>query len=171
MWGNSGKSKYSCPQGFEPMLPQVDVRHLYSVVILAEELNFTRAAHRLRITQSALSRQITELETQHGFQLFNRDRKRAAQLTEAGRTFVQEARSALLHADRAIHFARAAHHGYENVLLVGHAHHADQEWVSTLLTIRLPLSSGVTSKAANGGQFKTGQREWPGTRLFYSVAS
>jgi hypothetical protein len=51
------------------------------------------------------------------------------QLPEAGRTFVQEARSALLHADRAIHLARAAHHGYENVLLVGHAHHADQEWV------------------------------------------
>ena len=121
------------------MVPQVDVRHLYSVVILAEELNFTRAAHRLRITQSALSRQITELETQHGFQLFNRDRKRAAQLTEAGRTFVQEARSALLHADRAIHLARAAHHGYENVLLVGHEAHADQTWVSTLLTIGLPL--------------------------------
>jgi hypothetical protein len=33
------------------------------------------------------------------------------------------------------------------------------------------LSSGVKSKAANGGHFKTGQREWPGTRLFYSVAS
>src|SRR5438128_3565034 len=69
------------------MLPQLDVRHLYSVVILAEELNFTRAAHRLRITQSALSRQITEFEKQHGFQLFNRDRKRAAQPTEAVRTF------------------------------------------------------------------------------------
>src|SRR5438477_5311866 len=63
------------PQGFEPMLPKADVRHLYSLVILAEKLNFTRAAHRLRITQSALSRQITELETQHGFQLFIRDRK------------------------------------------------------------------------------------------------
>jgi len=121
------------------MLPLVDVRHLYSVVILAEELNFTRAAHRLRITQSALSRQINELETQHGFQLFNRDRKRAAQLSEAGRTFVQEARLALLHADRAIHMARAAHHGYENVLLVGHESHADQTWVSALLTIGLPL--------------------------------
>ena len=121
------------------MLPQLDVRHLYSVVVLAEELNFTRAAHRLRITQSALSRQINELETQHGFQLFNRDRKRGAQLTEAGRTFVQEARSALLHADRAIHLARAAHHGYENVLLIGHEPHADQTWVSTLLTIGLPL--------------------------------
>ena len=121
------------------MLPQLDVRHLYSVVILAEELNFTRAAHRLRITQSALSRQITELEKQHGFQLFNRDRKRAAQLTDAGRTFVEEARSALLHADRAIHLARAAHNGFENVLLVGHAPHADPAWISTLLTIRLPL--------------------------------
>jgi DNA-binding transcriptional LysR family regulator len=119
--------------------PQLDVRHLYSVVVLAEELNFTRAAHRLRITQSALSRQITELEKQHGFQLFNRDRKRAAQLTEAGRTFVEEARSALLHADRAIHLARAAHHGYDSVLLVGHAPHTDLSWVSTLLTIRLPL--------------------------------
>jgi hypothetical protein len=32
-------------------------------------------------------------------------------------------------------------------------------------------TSGVTSKAANGGHFKTGQRKWPGTRLFYSVAS
>lgn len=121
------------------MLPQVDVRHLHAVVTLAEELNFTRAAHRLCITQSALSRQITELERQHGFQLFNRDRKRAAELTEAGRTFVQEARSALLHADRAIHLARAAHNGYDHVLLIGHAPHADQRWVSTLLAIRLPL--------------------------------
>ena len=121
------------------MLPQLDVRHLYSVVILAEELNFTRAAHRLHITQSALSRQITELEKQHGFQLFNRDRKRAAQLTDAGRTFVEEARSALLHADRAIHLARAAHNGYDHVLLVGHAPHADPAWISTLLAIRLPL--------------------------------
>jgi hypothetical protein len=33
------------------------------------------------------------------------------------------------------------------------------------------VASGVTSKAANGGHFKTGQRKWPGTRLFYSVAS
>jgi DNA-binding transcriptional LysR family regulator len=121
------------------MLPQLDVRHLYSVVVLAEELNFTRAAHRLRISQPAFSRQITALEKQYGFQLVTRDRKRGAQLTEAGRMFVEEARSALLHADRAIHLARAAHHGYDNVLLVGHPTHADHAWISTLLTIRLPL--------------------------------
>jgi len=121
------------------MLPQLDVRHLYSVVVLAEELNFTRAAHRLRISQPAFSRQITALEKQYGFQLVVRDRKRGAQLTEAGRMFVEEARSALLHADRAIHLARAAHHGYDNVLLVGHPTHADHSWISTLLTVRLPL--------------------------------
>jgi hypothetical protein len=33
------------------------------------------------------------------------------------------------------------------------------------------LASGVTSKAANDGHFKTGQRKWPGTSLFYSAAS
>jgi len=33
------------------------------------------------------------------------------------------------------------------------------------------LASGVTSKPANGGHFKTGQGKWPGTKLFYSVAS
>src|SRR6516165_2695385 len=93
-----GKSRIQNRTPRAAMLPQLDVRHLCSVVILAEELNFTRAAHRLRISQPALSRQITELERQHGFQLFTRDRKRAAQLTEAGRTFVEEARSALLHA-------------------------------------------------------------------------
>jgi hypothetical protein len=48
---------------------------------------FCPQAARLRITQSALSGQITELEKQHGFQLFNRDRKRAAQPAQAGRTF------------------------------------------------------------------------------------
>ena len=35
----------------------------------------------------------------------------------------------------------------------------------------LVKASGVTPKAANGGHFKTGQRKWPGTRLFYSAAS
>lgn len=117
----------------------LEVRHLHAVIVLAEELNFTRAAHRLRISQPAFSRQITALERQYGFQLVTRDRTRGVQLTEAGRIFVEEARSALLHADRAIHLARVAHHGYDNVLLIGHPTHADHAWTSTLLTIQLPL--------------------------------
>jgi len=34
-----------------------------------------------------------------------------------------------------------------------------------------PAASGVTLKPANGGQGKTGQRKWPGTKLFYPAAS
>jgi len=32
--------------------------------------------------------------------------------------------------------------------------------------LQFQLSSVVTSKPANGGQLKTGQRKWPGLRLF-----
>ena len=55
------------------MFPKVEVRHLHAVIVLAEELNFTRAADRLNITQSAFSKQITEIEAQHRFHLFIRN--------------------------------------------------------------------------------------------------
>jgi hypothetical protein len=47
------------------VFPRVEVRHLHAVIGLAEDLNFTRAVDRLHITQSALSKQITEIEEQH----------------------------------------------------------------------------------------------------------
>jgi len=51
------------------VLSIIEVRHLHTVIVLADELNFTRAAHRLRISQPALSRQITDLEEWHGFRV------------------------------------------------------------------------------------------------------
>jgi DNA-binding transcriptional LysR family regulator len=123
------------------MFPYLEVRHLHAVVVLGEELNFTKAAQRLHLTQSALSRQITEIEKQHRFSLFIRDNRRAVrvELTDAGRVFIEEARSSLLHIERAVHLARAAHDGANNVLTIGHSHEADQAWVSNLLAVRLPL--------------------------------
>jgi len=123
------------------VFPNVEVRHLHAVIALGEELNFTKAAHRLHLTQSALSRQITEIEEQHRFRLFHRHNRRVVrvELTDAGRVFVAEARSSLLHMDRAVHLARAAHDGADNVLTIGHSHEADQAWVSDLLAVRLPL--------------------------------
>jgi DNA-binding transcriptional LysR family regulator len=121
------------------VFPKVEMRHLQAVIVLAEELNFTRAAHRLHITQSALSKQITEIEEQHRFHLFTRDKKRTVELTEVGRIFVEEARSALLHIDRAIQLGRAAHEGCGSFLTIGHSPYADQAWVSAILAIRLPL--------------------------------
>ena len=87
------------------LFSQVELRHLYAAVVLADELNFTRAAQRLRITQPALSKQMMQIEKQCRSRLFIRDRKSPAQLIEAERTFVQEARRALLHAQRAVDMA------------------------------------------------------------------
>jgi DNA-binding transcriptional LysR family regulator len=122
-----------------PVFPDVDSRHLHAAVVLAEELNFTRAAQVLRITQPALSKQITELEEQHRLHLFVRKKSRLVDLTDAGRVFVEEARAALFHTERAIHLAHAADEGCENVLLIGHSHYADLTWISALFAIRLPL--------------------------------
>jgi DNA-binding transcriptional LysR family regulator len=118
---------------------KVEVRHLHAVIVLAEDLNFTRAAHRLHITQSALSKQITEIERQHKFHLFNRKNKKTVELTEVGRIFVEEARSAILHIDRAVQFGCAAREGTDGILTIGHSSDADQAWVSAILSIRLPL--------------------------------
>jgi DNA-binding transcriptional LysR family regulator len=121
------------------VFPNVEVRHLHAVVVLAEEMNFTRAAHRLNVTQPALSKQITELEEQYGLHLFNREKGRLIELTESGQIFVEEARAALSHAERAIQLARATQEGCDRVLTVGHSPHCDQSWISTVVTIRLPL--------------------------------
>lgn len=121
------------------MFPHVEGRYLQAVVVLAEELNFTRAAHILRISQPALSKQINELEDQYQVRLFVREKGRIIDLTDAGRAFVEEARSALFHTERAIHLARAAHEGTDSVLMVGHSHHANHEWIATMLAMRLPL--------------------------------
>jgi DNA-binding transcriptional LysR family regulator len=121
------------------VFPNVEVRHLHAVVVLAEEMNFTRAAHRLNVTQPALSKQITELEEQYGLHLFNREKGRLIELTESGQIFVEEASAVLSHAERAIQLARATQDGSDRVLTVGHSPHGDQSWISTVVTIRLPL--------------------------------
>jgi DNA-binding transcriptional LysR family regulator len=121
------------------VFPDVDSRHLHAVVVLADELNVTRASQILRISQPALSKQINELEEHHQLHLFEREKGRIVRITDAGKVFVKEARAALFHTERAIHLAHAAHQGIEHVLLVGHSHYANRDWISALLAIRLPL--------------------------------
>jgi DNA-binding transcriptional LysR family regulator len=117
----------------------VEIRHLHAVIALAEDLNFTRAAQRLRIAQPALSKLITDLEDEHRFHLFIRDKRGIVEVTDAGRVFVEEARLALFHVERAVHLARAAHEGSDSVLTIGHSPYANRDWISELLAIRLPL--------------------------------
>ncbi|MBB4166284.1 MULTISPECIES: LysR family transcriptional regulator [unclassified Rhizobium] len=72
-----------------------DLTTLQSFESAARHGNFTRAALELNLTQSAISRQIKDLETQLGVLLFERVRQRAI-LSEAGKRLLPEARR-LLH--------------------------------------------------------------------------
>lgn len=65
------------------------IRHLPYFAVTAEEEHFQRAADRLGLTQSALSRRIQILERELGFRLFDR-LARGVQLTSAGRSFYED---------------------------------------------------------------------------------
>lgn len=73
---------------------ELELRHLRYLVVLAEELNFTRAAARLGIAQSALSSQVRRLERHLDVPLFTRS-PRSVRLTPAGTELVVRARSLL----------------------------------------------------------------------------
>lgn len=115
-----------------------EIRLLQAAIVLAEELHFSRAAERLNISQSALSKQILKLEHSIGFQLFNHNHQ-AAQLTEAGSVFIAEARQVIAHAERSILLARAVIDGPVEVLNIGKSSYTDPFLVSALLSIQLPL--------------------------------
>ncbi|MFF3737221.1 LysR family transcriptional regulator [Streptomyces sp. NPDC002566] len=72
----------------------VHMRDLRYFTAVAEELNFTRAAERLFVSQPALSKQIRMLEKHVGAPLFDRDR-RAVRLTAVGEALLPHARGVL----------------------------------------------------------------------------
>jgi DNA-binding transcriptional LysR family regulator len=84
----------------------MEMRHLRYFVAAAEAQNVSRAALKLHVSQPALSRQIHDLEEELGFALFERSAK-SVHLTEAGKTFLGEARAVLQRADDAVKAARA----------------------------------------------------------------
>jgi DNA-binding transcriptional LysR family regulator len=96
----------------------MELRHLRYFVTVAEELNFTKAAKRLQIAQPPLSRQIHDLERQVGIQLFERNSS-GVFLTDAGLRFLQEARTVLHHASRALEIARQARDGQVGTVRIG----------------------------------------------------
>lgn len=85
----------------------LDLTHCRYLVILAEELNFGRAAARLHISQPPLTRMVAEVERLVGARLFERTTRRV-RLTPVGEVFVAEARALLLRADSALENVRAA---------------------------------------------------------------
>ncbi|MDU7587347.1 MAG: LysR substrate-binding domain-containing protein [Acidovorax sp.] len=95
----------------------MELRHLRYFLAVAEELHFARAAERLHIEQSPLSRAIRELEEELGAQLFVRT-SRSTRLTLAGKLLMENAPRVLLALDQARESVKAAANGFHGRLRV-----------------------------------------------------
>jgi len=100
------------------MFPGMELRHLRYFVTVVAEGNLARAAQRLRVAQSALSRQIQDLERELGAPLLER-LPRGMQPTEAGRAFLAHAQRALAAADAGAHAVRDVVAGAAGTLRIG----------------------------------------------------
>ena len=97
----------------------MELRHLRYFVAVAEELNFRKAADRLRVAQPALSTQIRDLEHDVGTRLLDRNTG-GVRLTDAGAAFLAEAQAVLARAREAVGVAREAAQGRRGRLTVAY---------------------------------------------------
>jgi DNA-binding transcriptional LysR family regulator len=123
----------------------MDARYFRYFIAVAEELHFGRAAARLGMAQPPLSQRIRALERQLGVTLLKRSSRRA-ELTDAGKLFLVEAKRALAQIDHACAIAREAERGHVGEINVG-------------LTASLPLTPSFRKL------YQHFQLKYPGVRL------
>lgn len=95
----------------------MEFRHLRCFLAVAEELHFGRAAERLHIDQSLLSRTIKELEEDLGAQLFTRT-TRSTRLTTAGQRFLEHVPCIIAALEQARDSVRSAANGFHGQLRI-----------------------------------------------------
>ena len=98
----------------------ISTRQLRYFVEIADSGSFSAAAERLFIAQSALSRQIKELENQLHTPLFERT-ARQPRLTAAGEAFYPRARNLLSELHKASEMATQVGHGQVGTLRLSHS--------------------------------------------------
>jgi len=96
----------------------MELRHLRSFQVVAEELNFSRAANRLHVAQSALSKTIADLESEMEVRLLDRNTHGVA-LTEAGTLFLARVRLILDETRDAVMEAQRRARGETGTLRIG----------------------------------------------------
>jgi DNA-binding transcriptional LysR family regulator len=137
-----------------------ELRHLRYFVAVAEELNFSRAAKRLRMAQPPLSVAIRQLEDAIGAPLFART-TREVNLTDAGHVLLDGARRTLAEADAAVVATRRVASGELGEVTIGHS------WTAlfkTLPTIakefrRVFPAVEITSREMQNGRMLAALRE------------
>ena len=100
------------------MEAKIDLLHMRSFLAIAEERNFSRAALRSHISQSALSKQIKGVETKLETKVFDRQTRQVV-LTKAGRVFKREVIQTLDHSHRAVSLVRVIVKAEEEPIRIG----------------------------------------------------
>lgn len=95
----------------------MELRHLRCFLAVAEELIFARAAEKLHVDQSALSRAIKELEEELGVALFTRT-TRTTRLTRAGSLFLEHVPRVFAALEQARDSVKAAANGFHGQLRI-----------------------------------------------------
>ena len=113
------------------MYTGVELRQVRCAIAVADELHFTRAAEKLHITQSALTRQIRQLELELGVDLFLRDTRRV-ELTDAGRALIDDGRKALEFLEHGIRRAMGVGKGEVEQLRIAYSPFVDIHFFSQL---------------------------------------
>ncbi|SMC32773.1 LysR family transcriptional regulator [Sporomusa malonica] len=110
----------------------MDIRQLRYFVAAAEHLNFTAAARHVYISPQALSQQISELESDLGVILFNRNRY-STSLTAAGEALLREAKAIIAKTEEAIQITRQAASGISGRLKIGYLGFAEKNFLPKLI--------------------------------------
>jgi DNA-binding transcriptional LysR family regulator len=118
------------------------LRHLEYFVAAAEELNFTHAADRLRVSQPPFSKQLHDLEAEIGVDLFQRKHKGVA-LTAAGKTFLTDARHILEACDASIKKAQRISRGEIGELAVGYMSALTHDFLGKALELWRHIAPGI----------------------------
>ena len=117
----------------------MELRHLRYFIAVAEELHFQRAAKRLHIEQSPLSRAIKDLENQLGVKLLERT-TRCTTITKAGQIFLAESRRILAAVEQAQSAIKSAALGYSQQLRIAITEGVPQHRVSAMISKQRQLN-------------------------------
>ena len=96
----------------------MEIRQLRYFIAVADTLNFSRAAESVYLSQSALSRQIMDLEKEVGLPLLRRS-TRQVELTEAGRSLYQQSQHMFQNFRMMVDSVRDVDAGVRGLLKVG----------------------------------------------------
>ena len=111
----------------------MNLHQLEYFVAAAESLNFTKAAEKYYVSQTAVTQQIKLLESHLQVQLFERGNRRV-RLTEAGKVYFEEARVILRRVSEAERKVRLTDSGYTGTINIGFLKGCEQLGLASLVS-------------------------------------